>query len=58
MSCRSGCVYACRLSSGPPRSELKAPSELLREVMPSALALSPVPLKIDLKTGDNWADMS
>ena len=41
-----------------PRSEIEALSEMLREVMPSALDLSPVPLKIDLKTGDNWADMS
>ncbi|MCH8848762.1 MAG: hypothetical protein IIC32_07310, partial [Chloroflexi bacterium] len=41
-----------------PRSEMEALSEMLREVMPSALDLSPVPLKIDLKTGDNWADMS
>jgi DNA polymerase-1 len=30
---------------------------MLNEVMPSALELS-VPLKIDTKTGDNWADMS
>lgn len=41
-----------------PTSEIEALSEMLREVMPSALDLSPVPLKIDLKTGDNWADMS
>ncbi len=40
-----------------PTSEIEALSEMLREVMPSALDLSPVPLKIDLKTGDNWADM-
>ncbi len=40
-----------------PASEIEALSEMLREVMPSALDLS-VPIKIDLKTGDNWADMS
>ena len=40
-----------------PKEEVEALSEMLREVMPSALDLS-VPIKIDLKTGDNWADMS
>ena len=39
-----------------PKEEVEALSEMLREVMPSALDLS-VPIKIDLKTGDNWADM-
>ena len=40
-----------------PRDEEEALSAMLREVMPSALELS-VPLKIDIKTGDNWAEMT
>ena len=39
-----------------PRDEEQALSAMLHEVMPSALDLS-VPLKIDIKTGDNWADL-
>ncbi len=39
-----------------PEDELAALSDLVRELMPSAVALT-VPLKIDLKSGPNWADM-
>ena len=39
-----------------PKEEVEALGAMLREVMPSALDLS-VPIKIDLKTGYNWADM-
>jgi DNA polymerase-1 len=40
-----------------PRSEEKALSAMLHDTMPKALDLS-VPLKIDIKRGDNWAEMS
>jgi DNA polymerase-1 len=40
-----------------PRDEEKPLSAMLHEVMPSALELS-VPVKIDIKTGDNWAQMT
>lgn len=39
-----------------PRNEEWKLSAMLHETMPKALALS-VPLKIDIKCGDNWADM-
>ena len=39
-----------------PVTEAEALATMLREVMPSALDLI-VPLKIDVKTGDNWAEM-
>ena len=39
-----------------PLEEEEKLTAMLNEVMPSALALS-VPLKIDTKTGDNWAEM-
>ena len=39
-----------------PREEEEALSAMLHEVMSNALELS-VPLKIDIKTGDNWAEM-
>ena len=39
-----------------PLTEAEALEAMLREVMPSALNLI-VPLKIDVKTGDNWAEM-
>ena len=39
-----------------PRSEEAALSALLHDTMPKALELS-VPLKIDIKRGDNWAEM-
>ena len=39
-----------------PKEETETLGAMLREVMPSALDLS-VPIKIDLKTGYNWADM-
>jgi DNA polymerase-1 len=39
-----------------PRSEEKSLSAMLHDTMPKALVLS-VPLKIDIKRGDNWAEM-
>jgi DNA polymerase I len=39
-----------------PRSEEQALSAMLHDTMPKALDLS-VPLKIDIKRGDNWAEM-
>ena len=39
-----------------PRSEEKKLSAMLHDTMPKALDLS-VPLKIDIKRGDNWAEM-
>ena len=39
-----------------PRSEERALSAMLHDTMPKALNLS-VPLKIDIKRGDNWAEM-
>jgi DNA polymerase-1 len=39
-----------------PRSEEKSLSAMLHDTMPKALDLS-VPLKIDIKRGDNWAEM-
>jgi DNA polymerase-1 len=38
-----------------PQAELAATSELVRGEMAQVMELS-VPLKVDLKTGDNWAD--
>ena len=40
-----------------PQDEEESLTAMLHEVMPSALDLS-VPLKIDIKTGDNWAEMT
>jgi len=40
-----------------PREEQAALTEMLREEMSGALALS-VPLKVDFKSGDNWAEMA
>jgi DNA polymerase-1 len=39
-----------------PRAELDALKALVKEIMPQSLALS-VPLKVDVKSGANWADM-
>jgi DNA polymerase-1 len=39
-----------------PRDELDALKALVKEIMPQSLALS-VPLKVDVKSGANWADM-
>ena len=39
-----------------PRSEEQKLSDMLHDTMPKALDLS-VPLKIDIKRGDNWAEM-
>ena len=40
-----------------PRTEQKALSDMLHEVMPNALKLD-VPVKIDIKAGENWAEMT
>jgi DNA polymerase-1 len=40
-----------------PREEQTALTEMLREEMSGALELS-VPLKVDFKSGDNWAEMA
>ena len=40
-----------------PREEEEALSAMLHEVMPNAIAMS-VPIKIDLKSGENWAAMT
>jgi DNA polymerase-1 len=40
-----------------PRTEEKLLTAMLHDTMPKALKLS-VPLKIDVKSGDNWAEMS
>jgi DNA polymerase-1 len=39
-----------------PRDELDALKALVKEIMPQSLELS-VPLKVDVKSGANWADM-
>jgi len=39
-----------------PEDELEEMSQLLREIMSTALELS-VPLKVDMKTGNNWGEM-
>jgi len=39
-----------------PEDELAELSEVVRELMPNAVKLD-VPLKVDLKSGPNWADM-
>ena len=40
-----------------PRSELNAMKALILELMPAAMDLA-VPLDVELKTGDNWGEMS
>ena len=40
-----------------PRGEEAKLSAMLHEIMPNALKLD-VPVKIDIKQGDNWADMT
>jgi DNA polymerase-1 len=39
-----------------PREELEAMRQLVPQIMSTALALS-VPLKVDIKTGNNWGEM-
>jgi DNA polymerase-1 len=39
-----------------PQEELETMHQLVPQVMSAALALS-VPLKVDIKTGDNWGEM-
>jgi DNA polymerase I len=40
-----------------PPGEMDIMKQLVQEIMPSAMKLS-VPLKIDLKTGKNWGEMT
>ena len=40
-----------------PTDEETTMRDLLKEIMPNALKIS-VPLKIDIKSGENWASMS
>ena len=39
-----------------PQSELDALREMVQRIMPASLELA-VPLKVDVKSGPNWADM-
>ena len=39
-----------------PQDELEAMKAMVLELMPAALDLA-VPLKVELKTGDNWGDL-
>jgi len=39
-----------------PREELETMRQLVPQVMSTALALS-IPLKVDIKTGNNWGEM-